>query len=252
MNMQLQGIGFNSSWNRIQMAAQSLNQSARRNTAQGQKAGEDRRQDRVQLSPMNQMQSRLESLMAQKQNIIEQKNQLIADTLDAGGDVNSIQSLISLYEEQVRTLDSQISQTMKDMVEDQLDKAEEEKQEKEPETKEELQRKQMNDLHSASMDYDRANQIYSAHLEKKRAASTLASEIELDGGRGGAAPGKQERLNELLQEADELYTDAMKGYVDLNVSLKETAEEASHRHELESEEEAKAEKEQEEQEQSEQ
>ena len=144
-------------------------------------------------------------------------------------------------------MDSQISQTMKDMVEEQLDKAEEEKQEKEPETEEELQRKQMNELNSASMDYERANQIYSAHLEKKRAASTLASEIELDGGRGGAAPGKQERLSELLQEADELYTDAMKGYVDLNVSLKETAEEASHRHELENEEEAKAEEEQQEQ-----
>ncbi len=247
MGIPLQGIGMNSSWNRVQMATQSLNQSARRNAGQGQKAGDDRRQDRVQLTPMNQMQSRLENLMAQKQNIIEQKNQLIADTLDAGGDVNSIKSLISLYEEQVRNLDSQISQTMKDMVEEQLDKAEEERQEKAPETEEELQRKQMNELNSASMDYERANQIYSAHLEKKRAASTLASEIELDGGRGGAAPGKQERLSELLQEADELYTDAMKGYVDLNVSLKETAEEASHRHELENEEEAKAEEEQQEQ-----
>lgn len=242
MGIQLQAIGMNSPWNRIQMATQSMNQSARRSMAvQGQKE-DDRRQDRVSLSPMGQMQSRLESLMAQKQNIIEQKNQLIADTLDAGGDVGSIQSMISLYEEQVRNLDTQISQTMKDMVEDQLDKAEEEKQEKEPQTKEELQNRQMSELNSASMDYERASQIYSAHLEKKRAASTLASEIKLDGGRGSVAPGKQERLNELLQEADELYTDTMKGYADLNVSLKETAEEASHRHELESEEEAKAEK----------
>lgn len=242
MGIQLQGIGVNSAWNRMQMAAQSINQSAR--AAQGQKAGEDRRQDRLQLSPMSQMQSRLENLMAQKQNIIEQKNQLIADTLDAGGDVGSIRSLISLYEEQVRNLDSQISQTMKDMVEEQLDKAEEEKQEKEPETKEAQQQRRMSELNSVSMDYERASQVYSAHLEKKRAASTLASEIELDGGRGGAAPGKEERLNKLLQEADELYTDAMKGYADLNISLKETAEEASHRHELESEEEAEEESEQ--------
>lgn len=72
----------------------------------------------------------------------------------------------------------------------------------------------------------------------RREASALASEIELDGGRGGAAPGKQERLNELLKEADELYGEAMKGYAKLNVSLKESAEEASHHHELESEEEA--------------
>lgn len=237
MNIQLQA-GAGSSWSRVQMAAQAFNRSAWSSVKANDPKTEEERRDRLSLSPMGQFQSRLESLMAQKQSIIEQKNQLIADTLDAGGDISSIQSMISLYEEQISNIETQISQTMKEMVEERLEKKDEEKAEKEPETKEELQRRQMNELSSASMDFERTGQIYSAHVHKKGEASVLAQEIELDGGRGGAAPGKLERLNDLLKEADELYEEAMKGYADLNVSLKESAEEASHRHELESEEDA--------------
>lgn len=240
MNIQLQA-GAKTPWNRVQMATQAFNRSVWNGIKPDDKKTEEERKDRLSLSPMGQLQSRLESLMSQKQSIIEQKNQLIADTLDAGGDMKSIQSMISLYEEQISNIETQISQTMKEMVEGQLNKEDEEKAEKEPETKEELQRRQMNDLSNASMDFERTGQIYSAHVHKKGEASALAQEIELDGGRGGAAPGKQERLSELLKEADELYAEAMKGYADLNVSLDETAEEASHRHELESEEEAAAE-----------
>ncbi len=237
MHIQLQ-TGAGSPWNRVQMAAQAFNRSAWSSVKASDPKTEEERRDRLSLSPMGRFQSQLESLMTQKQNIIEQKNQLIADTLDAGGDTKSIQSMISLYEEQISNIETQISQTMKEMVEERLDEKDEDKVEKEPETKEELQRRQMNELSGASMDFERTGQIYSAHVHKKGEASALASEIELDGGRGGAAPGKQERLNELLKEADELYGEAMKGYAKLNVSLKESAEEASHHHELESEEEA--------------
>lgn len=235
--------GLTNPWEQLQRATQSINQSARQGIRPGDRTEEDaRRQDRLTLSPMNQFQSRLESLMSQKQDIIEQKNQLIADTLDAGGDIRQIQSMVSLYDEQISNIDSQISQTMKDMMEDPQDK-EEEQEGKKPETKEELQQKQMNDLGSASMDLERTGQIYSAYIHKQGAANVLEQEIKLDGGRGGAAtPGKSERLQELRQDMDELYTETMEGYADLNVSLKESAEEAAHRHELESEEDTKDER----------
>lgn len=227
----------NSTWNKVQMALQSVDRSARPGGRSGKARGEERRQDCVDLSPMGRFQSRIESLMSQKQSIIEQKNQLIADTLDAGGDMKSIQSMISLYEEQISNIETQISQTMKEMMEDSLEEDEEKKKEEEPLTKEEQQRRQMNELTSASMDYERTGQIYSAYEHKLGEANVMASEIELDGSRGGSAPmGKQERLNELRQEIDELYTEAMEGYADLNVSLKEAAEEAARRPELESEE----------------
>lgn len=214
------GRGFQ---NRIQLAAHSVNQSASRSVKTG-KNKDERREDRVQLNPMRQAQSMLDHLMEQKQNLIEQKNQLVADTLAAGGDMDSIRALVSLYEEQISNIDVQISQTMKDMVEEQLEK-EEEKEEKEPETKEELQIRQLNNLSSVSMDYERVNQIHSAHEEKKREASILETEIKLDSSRGGVSQGKKDRLAEVLEEADALYTEAMKGYADLNVTLKEEGEE---------------------------
>lgn len=238
MNIQLQS-NINSPWNKVQMAVQSVERSTARKSgkARERRAEEERRQDRVSLNPMNRLQSRLENLMSQKQSIIEQKNQLIADTLDAGGDMKSIQSMISLYEEQISNIETQISQAMKEMMEGSLDeKEEEEKKEEEPLTKEEQQRRQMNEISSASMEHERIGQIYSAYEHKKGEANVLEQEIKLDGGRGGATAGKQGRLNELKKEMDELYTETMEGYADLSVSLKESAEEASHRHELESEE----------------
>lgn len=75
--------------------------------------------------------------------------------------------MISLYEEQISNIETQISQTMKEMVEERLDEKDEDKVEKEPETKEELQRRQMNELSGASMDFERTGQIYSAHVHKK-------------------------------------------------------------------------------------
>ena len=216
------GAGFR---NRVQQAAHAVNQSASRSMKSGKnKNGQESREDRVQLNPMRQAQSMLDHLMEQKQNLIEQKNQLVADTLAAGGDMDSIRALVSLYDEQINNIDVQISQTMKDMVEDQLEKAEE-KEEKEPETKEELQIRQLNNLSNASLDYEQVKQVHSAHEQKKRDASILSMEIKMDNSRGGVSQGKKDRLAEVLKEADELYTEAMKGYVDLNVSLKDEEKE---------------------------
>lgn len=241
MNIQLQS-NITSPWNKVQMAVQSVERSTARQSgrARERRAEEERRQDRVSLNPMNQLQSRLENLMSQKQSIIEQKNQLIADTLDAGGDIKSIQSMVSLYEEQIANIETQISQTMKEMMEGSLDeKEEEEEKEEEPLTKEEQQRRQMAEISNASMEHERTGQIYSAYVHKRGEANVMAQEIETDGSRGGATEGKQRRLNGLKQEMDALYTETMEGYADLSVSLQESAEEASHRHELEGEEETK-------------
>lgn len=211
--------------NRVQLAAQSLNQSASHSTQPGKrKAGQERREDRVQLNPMKQVQNMIDHLMEQKQNLIEQKNQLIADTLAGGGDVSSIQALVSLYDEQISNIDTQISQTMKDMIERQLEKKEE-KEGKDPETKEEQQIRQLNKLSSISMDYEQVNQVYRAHGQKKREANIMAQEIKMDNSRGGVASGKNERLADVLEEADQLYKEAIRGYVNLNVVMKEDEKE---------------------------
>ena len=223
MNIQTGRMKTGIAGNRLQMAAQIMNRKALRDAQSGKrKEGQERREDKVQISPNNQMQGRLDFLMERKQELIERKNELMA----SGADWDSIKAMVALYEEQISNVETEISQTLKDMVEEQLEKAEEEKKEgKEPETKEEQQLQNMNNLSNASMDYKQVNQVHKAHDQTEREASVLSMEVKLDDSRGGASKGKRERLGEVLDEADQLYKKAMKGYAHLNKSLKEQEEE---------------------------
>lgn len=223
MNIQTGRMKTGITGNRIQMAAQVMNRKALRDTQAGKrKEGQERREDKVQISPNNQIQGRLDFLMERKQELIERKNELMA----SGADWDSIKAMVALYEEQISNVETEISQTLKDMVEEQLEKAEEEKKEgKEPETKEEQQLQNMNNLSNASMDYKQVSQVHKAHDQKEREANVLSMEVKLDDSRGGASKGKRERLGEVLDEADQLYKKAMKGYAHLNKSLKEQEEE---------------------------
>ena len=211
-----------STWNRVQMAANSMNRKAARDAQSGKrKDGQERREDRVNISPNNQMEGRLDFLMERKRELIERKNELMA----SGGDWDSIKAMVALYEEQISNVETEISQTLKQMVEDQLEKAEEEKKdEKDPKTKEEQQIQSLNNISNASLDYKQVSQIHKAHDQKEREASVMTMEVKLDDSRGGASKGKRERLGEVLSEADQLYKKAMKGYANLNKSLDEEEE----------------------------
>lgn len=212
-----------STWNRVQMAANSMNRKAARDAQSGKrKDGQERREDRVNISPNNQMEGRLDFLMERKRELIERKNELMA----SGGDWDSIKAMVALYEEQISNVETEISQTLKQMVEDQLEKVEEEKKdEKDPKTKEEQQIQSLNNISNASLDYKQVSQIHKAHDQKERDASVISMEVKLDDSRGGASKGKRERLGDVLSEADQLYTKAMKGYMQLNESVKEAGEE---------------------------
>ena len=223
LNLQSGGIQKGSTWNKVQMAAHSMNRKAMRDaqTAKG-KDGQEQRRDKVQITPENQMQGRLDFLMERKQELIERKNELMA----SGADWDSIKAMVALYEEQISNVETEISQTLKEMVEEQLEKAEEEKKDgKDPETKEEQQIQHLNNISNASLDYKQVGQIHKAHDQKEREASVMTMEVKLDDSRGGASKGKRERLGEVLSEADQLYKKAMKGYAHLNKSLDEEEEE---------------------------
>ena len=223
MNIQAGGMKRGSTWNKVQMAAHSMNRKAMRDTQSAKgKDGKDRRNDKVQITPENQMQGRLDFLMERKQELIERKNELMA----SGADWDSIKAMVALYEEQISNVETEISQTLKEMVEEQLEKAEEEKKDgKDPETKEEQQIQHLNNISNASLDYKQVGQIHKAHDQKKRDASVITMEVKLDDSRGGASKGKREHLGEVLSEADQLYKRAMKGYAHLNKSLDEEEEE---------------------------
>lgn len=61
--------------------------------------------DTVSISPLGKTKSLVESLMKQKQKIIESKNQLIGRTLEKGGNIDSIKSQIESLEEELKTVD---------------------------------------------------------------------------------------------------------------------------------------------------
>ena len=63
LNLQSGGIQKGSTWNKVQMAAHSMNRKAMRDTQSVKgKDGKDRRNDKVQITPENQMQGRLDFL----------------------------------------------------------------------------------------------------------------------------------------------------------------------------------------------
>lgn len=223
MNIQTTRIKPGSAGNRVQMAAQAMNRKSLRDAQSGKrKDGQERREDKVQISSGNQIQGRLDFLMERKQELIERKNELMA----SGADWDSIKAMVALYEEQISNVETEISQTMKEMVEEQLEKAEEEKKEgKEPETKEEQQMQNLNNLSNTSMDYKQVGQVHKVYDQKKRDAAVMTTEVRLDDSRGGASKGKRERLGEMLHEADQVYKKAMKGYAQLNRSLNDMVEE---------------------------
>lgn len=223
MNIQSGRVNRGIATNRMQMAAHAMNRKSMREIKSGKrKDDQEQRKDRVQLSSKNWMQDHLENLMERKQELIEKKTALMAST----DDWDSIKAAVALYEEQISNVETEISRTMKQMVEEQLQKAEEEKKDgKEPETKEEQQMQYLNDLSNTSMDYKQASQVHKAYDQKKRDASVMSMEIKLDDSRGATSQGKRERLGEVLAEADQLYAKAMRGYAYLNRSLDEMEEE---------------------------
>lgn len=219
LNLQSNRVKMGSTSSRVQMAASAVNRKSLREAQSGKrKDDQNRREDKVQISRDNQVQGRIDFLMERKQELIERKNELMAK----GGDWDSIKSMVALLEEQISNVETEISQTLKDMVEEQLEKAEEEKKSKdEPETKEEQQMRYLNNLSNSSMDYKQVSQVHKAHDQKERDASVMSMEVRLDDSRGGASKGKRDRLGKILDEADQLYKKVMKGYAHLNSELDE-------------------------------
>lgn len=223
LNLQSNRVKTGSTSNRMQMTMSAVNRKSLREAQSGKrKDGQDRREDRVQISQSNQMQGRLDFLMERKQELIERKNEVMAS-----GDWDSVKAMVAMLEEQISNVETEISQTMKEMIEEQLEKAEEEKKNgKDPETKEEQQMQYLNNLSNASMDYKQVSQVHKAHDKKEGEARVLSKEVELDDSRpGGASKGKREHLGEVLDEADQLYKKAMKGYAKINASLDDMEEE---------------------------
>ncbi|MEG1869971.1 MAG: hypothetical protein RR205_03890 [Oscillospiraceae bacterium] len=179
--------GFNVGQSNSHFNSARVNQSLTRNdnsilSAPKKDTPKSERRDTVEISPMGKIQNFLESLMKQKQQVLESKNELIGKTLNEGGTLESIQYRIDAYDEQLKNIDEQTSQVMKQQFEQQAEAAtKKEEKPSEPKTEEEVKQAKLNSVTNLASDIDRLKLVSSVKAKVDGNAKVLKSEIELDG-----------------------------------------------------------------------
>lgn len=165
------------------------------------------RTDRISISPQGKKNSLLDNLMKQKMSITEQKNSLIHSTLEKGGTLDTIQSQIAHYDEQLKTIDDQITKLTASELKKKAEKAKNQEDSK-PKTEEEIQKERLTAVVSLAENLQQTKTIRSVQSKVNGEARVLKSEIELDHMHSGSSPGatemiakKEERLASLEQKS---------------------------------------------------
>lgn len=204
------GINMNIGMQNNYLNVSSTNHGIKYNTATPKNTEKYDEKDSISISILGKASNRIESLMEQKQNIIDTKNELISMTLEKGRSMENIKSQLDSYDEQLENIDEQISQ----IITEQFKKQVEDKKEmiyKKPETKEELENEKLNSMVNLSTSLNKIQMISSVKMEIDGEARVLEVEIKLDESRqGGASAFKKERLHNLRKQS---------GY--LNIQIKE-------------------------------
>lgn len=150
----------------------------------------------------NSRQQKVENLMNQKQSLLERKNELLSQTSESEKGKKLIQNILDTYEEQIKSLDQQISKEMM---------SQPEKKEEKPKTKQDLEREKITDLVTLSSTFTKTKAVRAAQTQVEGEARVLESEIKTDKGRLGDSEGiakKEERLVQLKQRATKIASEA--------------------------------------------
>ncbi|MEG0540703.1 MAG: hypothetical protein RR528_00075 [Angelakisella sp.] len=165
---------------------QPYNQSVARNNPVSRPEKNNGRRDTAAISPTQRANSMIEAIRKQKQSIIENKNQLVKTTMEAGKDIDTIQPQLDSYNELLQTLDDQIAGIIRGMAEQQaaeLEKAKEKAEvakEESPKSEEELEAEHLSNIANLSDDMKQTEQISSAKNKVEGEVRVKKSEIELD------------------------------------------------------------------------
>jgi len=204
-----------------------INQGFDQNSYDLKNKEQHERKDSVSISPLGKANSFIESLMKQKQNIIERKNELISNTLEKGGSMDSIKTMLESYEDQLKSIDEQIAQTMAKQAKQQVEKQKEAVNTK-PKTEEEIQAKRLNSIVSSSLNVKQAQVVSSVKTKVDGDAGILKFEIEIDKARAGSSPSakkfiakKEARLAEMQNRSANLTAQIGEKLVDVNEEIKE-------------------------------
>lgn len=142
---------------------------------------DNRRQDRVTLSPQGKMMNMIENLQKQKKAIFEQRKELVARTHEEGGDLKLIQEQLDLYQEQAEAIDEQIAQLTTAMAKQAVEKPEQKKA-KEPEgeqNSEELETEKLTRLANLSEGVKNTETVASVQRKLEGEIRVGESEVKL-------------------------------------------------------------------------
>lgn len=178
---------------------------------------------------------KLETLMKQREEVIQKKNELIAKTSESGQSMETIKEQVKLYEEQINNLDEQMSQLMvvkpEELEEQKKETAKNETNDasKTPEkVKLEADTAKIGDILDLSLNKDRLEVLDGTKTQMKAEVRKLDAEIEFDEANspsGQAAEVKRERRSELNNRLKDLQ-DLMSNMQDkMNSKPNEIAEE---------------------------
>lgn len=164
-----------------------------------EKSARAERRDIVSISPQGRASNLLEKLIKQKLSITDQKNSLIGSTLEKGGSLDTIKSQMEAYEEQLKAIDSQITDLMAKQAERQGTKP---KRSDLFKTEEEQQNAALEKLaFGISTDFKQAKTIHSVKSRLDGDARVLRSEIATDKSRSGSTAYKEAQLAEMEKKS---------------------------------------------------
>ncbi|MBP2242364.1 chromosome segregation ATPase [Cytobacillus eiseniae] len=138
----------------------------------------------------NKANSMIDSLMKQRESIMEMKNNLTERTIDSGKELSTIEEQLKEFNKQIADIDAQIAKQQLEERNKALGQGKEEKASSEPKSDEEK-------LITQATTFDQAKTLDQVSNQLERKKNTLESEIKQDKSRGIFSERKQELLNEL-------------------------------------------------------
>ncbi len=175
--------------------------------------------DSLSISPFGKAKNIIESLLKQKQKIIENKNDFIGRTLEKGGDMESIKPQLEAFDEQIKNIDEQIARTISEQIKQQTD-ALKKTEYNQPQTGEKTSTERLNSIISLSSNLSQARVVSAVKTKMEGEARVLAREIKTDEARGGASIYDKERLNNLQKQSAKLTTQINEKLINVSEEIK--------------------------------
>lgn len=209
---------------KISNLANAVNRSySRMQTNQSQSASKDKKdkvnRDMVSISQsarnafgkQDKQTSMLESLVKRKEALMESKNSLIERTMENGTGIETIQAQLDEYDQQIKDIDEQISQSMMEDQKEALETKGKDKKEAEETTADkniegQIDKSTVYDFIQLDGTVEQMEQLHSLKTNMENEVKTLKSEMSLDSMTGMSHSSKLEKISNLEKNINNINT----------------------------------------------